>query len=295
MLVHCPNCNKQYTLPQDVAQNPTHTNEGLGWILSCFNCNHQWWQNVTLQAPEPQVVTPSLEETPISTPQTFENLTNLSNLQAPAPGPSAPTSSFAPPPPPMSAQSSFPPPPSYQVPIHAPLRTSSVETHPHHGPQQPSTQASSRRVFGISFILISLCLFFLAGFIYFFHNQSKFQILSYIKSAPMLGGGIELPLRIEDVRYDIQTVGERKTILVVGRVINPHNTTTYIKPLGVTIWGSCTGTSGETKNPQGLCLITNWQHRWDKTRIIPGEAVSFETVGSIPATQMPSQVDVTLP
>jgi hypothetical protein len=156
---------------------------------------------------------------------------------------------------------------------------------------------SSPKVKGLILLIVLFTTALAIGLVVLFRSStSSRDLLSFLTStkAPNLR---EKPLMIRDVKYDARVVGERKTILIVGEVMNPHKQTADLNPLKIAVWGPCpqgqTGQKEEGKN--GSCLIATWQHTWDYATISPKERKLFQTVSSIPAEQAIERVDVTLP
>lgn len=105
-------------------------------------------------------------------------------------------------------------------------------------------------------------------------------------------------LNIKEVKYDLQTVGKRQTILVVGSIENPASHALTLQPIQITVWGSANQEgvlSSAPRDETGQALLTSWNHSFEVASLEAGQKRSFQTVSSLPAHIQISRVDVTLP
>lgn len=298
VIIRCPQCHKTYTLPPEVEGEPSFDEaHGHGWQVACYACNYEWWQPAHESSESiEEHITPSMADEEVApttsqkaTHEGYHDFTNLSGLVMGTPTqPHQPAHSA-----PMKPQ------PQVNIPggAYAPRM---------HGPRTPlgsmgggnaTDKKSSPKVKGIITFIILLTLALAVGLIVLFRGTTSSRDLLNFFTQTKAPHPEEKPLVIRDVKYDARVVGERKTILVVGEVVNPHKKTADLNPLKIAVWGPCPQeqTAQNEGEKSGSCLIATWQHTWDYTTISPQERKLFQTVGSIPADQAIERVDVTLP
>jgi len=311
-----------YALPQEVVDNPQFdAHNKPGWYLSCYACNHEWWELLPMedfipgiiQLEEQQEFTSqdspqqvevqqelTLEEYPQlqqrggqnASPQSekyYSDFTNLSGLMAEKRSPFA---------------SSIHPKVKAQVSNASSTYVPRMENHPpranyiKNGNLGAISRFMNKRTYLIVGGIILFTLTLMMAVIYVFHGGQDRPNLMGMFSRMKANPKPHKPLVIRDVKYEVRPVGERKTVLVVGEVQNPHNTSIPLNSLKISIWGPCPkeqikASGGGDKN--GSCLIITWQHAWDYSTINSGERKLFQTVGSVPLSQDIERVDVTLP
>lgn len=286
MIVRCQQCQKAYELPTEVSSNPILDKGSYGWWLECDGCQAFWWEDATAhktqkfsEAAVHQTPQPSVNDS-LSISKTNDNDLDFDKKIF---------SSFSVPEQHIKQQ------PKLSIPTEPewPIGNSGYI----------KTRASTpKRFLGVAFVLIFLTLTVIAIAFYLYRDGilDVTRILSYrppiTTSHARSDSDSELNLKIRDVKYDVQVVGNRKTVLVIGEIYNPHKPLITIKPLQIVVWGNCKNNNEVDLGPkQNLCKIVSWNHEWNKAYINSGEALPFQTVGSIKLEDNVVKVDVTLP